>query len=189
MKGLNKRVLIPVLTCVPLLSNAELSEIDDKTMADVSGQSGLILEVNAGSAALSAGAAGDTSLGADVSTDYSNAGLTIESQKWIVDVETYDSTTNIHDPSTSAGTTGGMITQNISVAGTADITIDAVEDLSVPTGGLAVRFANTDLNIKVGNSAFFSNNTLSESMGGTELNGINVDGVQLVLRGSGLANP
>ena len=181
-------VVASTLSLVCSVASADLKELPEEALSDISGQSGLILEVNAGSVLRAAGAQGDTTLGSDVSADYSNAGLSIDSQKWIIDSETYDSTTNQYIGA-STGKVAGTIAQNIQIGGSADITIDAVEDVAVPTGGLALRFANTDLNIKVGNMSFFIDDQLQASRGGIEINGINVDGTQLVLRGNGVANP
>ena len=94
-------------------------------MSDVSGQSGLVIEAGFGTGPASVFAA--RCLG--------ECGISIAAFKWEVDVEAWNSTTNdVIGNVPAAGlaqTFGGFVAQNIQVAGSVDVTIDAVGDASV----------------------------------------------------------
>ncbi len=196
MKGLKKLVLVSAIAAAPLAAQAELKAVDDAVLADVSGQSGLVIEAGFGSMTH----AGDYING----VDWSNAGVTIGAFKWTVDAEEWDSTTNdvtgnILNDAAGDRVTGGFIATGISIAGSVDVTIDAVGDLSqIPAGnipgagGIGITFGGSDINFRVADMGTFVNpladaggaGTQLNSFGGIEIIGMNVDGLELVVRGN-----
>ncbi len=194
MKGLNKLALVAAIAVASSAANAELKAIDDATMADVSGQSGLVIEAGfGGPLTRTVGAGADVAAGgsfADWGAGNANAGITIDAFKWQVDLETFDAATNTIDP-TAVGLEGGFIAQNIAIAGQVDVTIDGAEDLSdpaAPVGGLYMTFADSSIDFKVGNMAFYQVGAVGGSMGGIEILGMNIDGLSLLIRGNGAPN-
>ncbi|MAM87424.1 MAG: hypothetical protein CME36_08980 [unclassified Hahellaceae] len=234
MKGLNKLVLVSAIVAASA-ANAELKSIDDAAMAEVSGQSGIVIEAGFGTISgvdataenaytakaevrqpdgsivevEQAGSAGDF-----YGVDWSNAGITIEAFKWIVDIEGgWDQETNTGTNMNSGNpipALGGFIAKDIAVAGSVDMTIDATADLANVVanggavaegdGGIGITFANSNINFKVGDMGVFveeydlANVGASgvvaagqvSSFGGIELIGMNIDNLQLVIRGNGL---
>jgi microcompartment protein CcmK/EutM len=202
MKGLNKLVLITAISAASFGANAELKAIDDAVMADVSGQSGLVIEAGFGSA-------DKTDLFA---VDFAGAGITIDTFKWEVDAQQWDNSTNIVDGADLAGpggaVKGGFIASDIAIAGAVDVTIDAVGDGvglatalgagSLPAdaaalaalGGIGITFANSNIDFKVGDMGVYvaSGNGIAggqlSSMGSIEILGMNIDGLDLVIHGN-----
>ncbi|MBK8971519.1 MAG: hypothetical protein IPM37_09195 [Hahellaceae bacterium] len=203
MKGLNKILLVAAIAA-PFAAQAELKSIDDAAMSDVSGQSGLVIE--AGFGQVNRGAAGI------YATDWSQAGITIEAFKWEVDTQSWNNETNIVDmaaPVAGAGTTtlAGFIAKDIKIAGKVDVTIDAVADTifklvgasgaatllaSDPTslqraGGVGITFSGSDINFRVGDmGVYLAGVGQTSSFGAIEILNMNVDGLQLVVRGNGI---
>src|SRR5690606_37488816 len=118
---------------------AELKAIDDATMADISGQSGLVVEVAMGSVDYGKAADGTIDSSMLLQVDWSQAGITIDAFKWEVDLESYNRATNIHtgDLLEAAGSRvlGGVIAEGIKIAGYADIVVDGVFDDGQAHGG------------------------------------------------------
>ena len=229
MKGLNKLVLVSAIVAASA-ANAELKSIDDAAMAEVSGQSGIVIEAGFGTISgvdataenaynqTVTGPAGEVvhngSGGDFYGVDWSNAGITIEAFKWIVDIEggwDQDTNTGVNvNSGNPVPALGGFIAKDIAVAGAVDMTIDATADLAnVMTnggavaegdGGIGITFANSNINFKVGDmGVFVEEYDLSQaggqgtvaagqtsSFGGIELIGMNIDNLQLVIRGNGL---
>ncbi|WP_416398195.1 DUF6160 family protein [Allohahella sp. A8] len=230
MKGLNKLVLVSAIVAASA-ANAELKSIDDAAMAEVSGQSGIVIEAGFGTiggvdaTAANAYTATTTdvngnavvqegSLGDFYGVDWSNAGITIEAFKWIVDIEggwDQDTNTGVNvNSGNPVPALGGFIAKDIAVAGMVDMTIDATADLTNVVmnggavaegdGGIGITFANSDINFKVGDmGVFVEEYDLANigqqgvvqagqvsSFGGIELIGMNIDKLQLVIRGNGL---
>ena len=197
MKGL-KKVLLVAAVAVPFAAHAELKSIDDAMMSDVSGQSGLVIEAGFGTGPASVFAAHGA---------WANAGISIAAFKWEVDVEAWNSTTNDvigNVPAAGPGTQtfGGFVAQNIQIAGAVDVTIDAVGDASVlganlgayasdPTalqgaGGIGITFANSDINFRVGDmGTYLAGVGETSSFGAIEIIGMNINGLELVVRGNG----
>ncbi|WP_020409137.1 DUF6160 family protein [Hahella ganghwensis] len=208
MKGLNKSIALLAAAAVSLTAQAELKSIDDTTLADVTGQSGLVIEAGFGSISGVDAATGDF-----YGIDWSGAGITIDAFKWIVDIEGgWDQDTNegvntrllpLQD-SLVETPYAGFLAEDISIAGSVDMTIDATADLanvignggavSEGDGGIGITFANSDIHFRVGNLGVFVEdyNGLQidgqqvSSFGGVELIGMNIDGLSLVVRGNGL---
>ena len=201
MKGLKKLVLVSAIAAAPLAAQAELKAVDDAVLADVSGQSGLVIEAGFGSMTH----AGDYING----VDWSNAGITIEAFKWTVDAEEWDSATNdvtgnILNDAAGDRVTGGFIAKGIAIAGAADMTIDAVGDLSqIPAGnipgagGIGITFggqgtATSVINFRVAEMGTFVDpladaggaGTQLNSFGGIEIIGMDISGLELVVRGN-----
>ena len=188
MKGLKKLVLVTAIAAAPLAANAELKAVDDATLEAATGQSGLLVEVNLGS-----------TTGDALNRDYTNAGVTIDAFKWNVDLQAYDSTTNVVTLGTAgAAPTGGFVAQNIAVAGAVDVNIDGVVDGGTGHGGIAMVLDNSadarGLDFKVGSMDVFAisgsgNVTSSQaagadtSMGGIEMTGIHLNNVSMVISG------
>ncbi|WP_369602302.1 DUF6160 family protein [Hahella sp. SMD15-11] len=184
MKGLKKLVLVTAIAAAPLAANAELKAVDDATLEAATGQSGLLVEVALG-----------TTTGDALNRDYTNAGVTIEAFKWTVDLETYDSATNVVTLGTGApaGLTsgqpvGGFVATDIAIAGNVDVAIDGAVDGS-GHGGIAM-VLNTGaagLDFKVGDMGVFGNagsgNVQASSMGGIEMAGIHLKDVSMVISG------
>ncbi|GAA3964261.1 DUF6160 family protein [Allohahella marinimesophila] len=189
---------------------AEIQELEEAQLADITGQSGIVLEIGIGSIS-----GVDASVGDFYGVDWSEAGVTIEAQKWLVDIEGgWDSDTNL-GANTSYGNgekwIGGAISKDIAVAGSLDITLDATADLdnvvanggnvAEGDGGIGLTFARSELNFKTGDMGFFvegfdlssvpgGSGTVEggmlSSLGGTELLKLNIDGLDVVVRGNGL---
>ncbi|GAA3964278.1 DUF6160 family protein [Allohahella marinimesophila] len=230
MKGLNKLVLVSAIVAASA-ANAELKSIDDAAMAEVSGQSGIVIEAGFGTiAGVDAAAANaytaettladgtvvtqEGSAGDFYGVDWSNAGITIEAFKWIVDIEggwDQDTNTGVNvNSGNPVPALGGFIAKDIAVAGAVDMTIDATADLANVVanggavaegdGGIGITFANSNINFKVGDMGVFveeydlanvgATGTVAagqvSSFGGIELIGMNIDNLQLVIRGNGL---
>src|SRR5690606_21599829 len=94
---------------------AEIQELEEAQLAEISGQSGIVIEVGIGSIS------GVDSATADYyGVDWSQAGVTVQASKWLVDIEAgWDSDTN-QGANTSAGNDtkwiGGSIAKDIAVA-------------------------------------------------------------------------
>lgn len=208
MKGL-KKVLLVAAVAAPFAAQAELQSIDDSVLADVTGQSGLVIEAGFGSIAGVDAATGDF-----YGVDWSGAGITIDAFKWIVDIEGgWDQDTN-SGANTPAGNPvpalAGFIAKDIAIAGAVDMTIDATADLAnvlanggavaEGDGGIGITFANSNINFKVGDMGVFVEEydlanaggagivaaQQVSSYGGIEIIGMNIDGLELVIRGNGL---
>ncbi|GAA3946655.1 DUF6160 family protein [Allohahella marinimesophila] len=211
-------------------AQAELQAIDDADMAEVSGQSGIVIEAGFGSiggidrSAENAYTASTTladgsvveqsgTLGDFYGADWSNAGITIEAFKYIVDIEGgWDQETNTGvntrlQPLQSVLTEkplAGIIVKDIAVAGRMDVTIDATADLANVVanggdvaegdGGIGITFSDSDINFKMGDMGVFVEpyegigviGGQVSSFGGVEMLGINIDNLGLVIRGNGL---
>ncbi len=205
---MKNRILLAA-ALIPMVAQAEMQSMSDEALSGVSGQSGLVIEVGIGSLS-----------GVDAATedyygvDWSNAGVTIEATKWLVDIEggwNQDSNTGANvNYGNATPVIGGSINRDIAVAGHLDVTIDATADLanvlanggavSEGDGGIGITFSNSNLNLRVGDMGFFvedinladiggvgtvTGQQLS-SMGGQEILGVNLDGLELVVRGNGL---
>ena len=204
MKGLNKILLVAAIAA-PFAAQAELKSIDDAAMSSVSGQSGLVIE--AGFGTLARGAAGV------YATDWTNAGITIEAFKWEVDTQSWNNTSNVIDmsaPVAGAGTKtlAGFIAKDIKIAGKVDVTIDAVIDQASYTrlsadpaalaaavssgaaagaGGIGITFDNSEINFRVGDmGVYLAGVGQTSSFGAIEIINMNVNGLDLVVRGNGL---
>ncbi|OZG73488.1 hypothetical protein BTA51_10755 [Hahella sp. CCB-MM4] len=209
MKGLKKLLLVSAIAAAPLAAQAELKAVDDSVLADVSGQSGLVIEAGFGSVS-----GVDASTGDFYGVDWSGAGITIDAFKWIVDIEGgWDQDSNL-GVNVNAGNPvpalGGFIAKDIAIAGAVDMTIDATADLAnvianggavaEGDGGIGISFANSNINFKVGDMGVFveeydlanvgQSGTVAaqqvSSYGGIEIIGMNIDNLQLVIRGNGL---
>ena|SRR5690606_65727 len=202
MKGLNKLVLVSAIAAAPF-AQAELKAIDDATMADISGQSGLLVEVAMGSADY-----GQDATGAIVdqskllAVDWDNAGIEIAAFKWEVDLESYNRATNIHtgDALEAGGSRvlGGVIAEGIKIAGYADITVDGVFDdgqahggqdpSGQVGGGIAIGFEGANISMRVDSISVYRTgadnlNIKTASMGAVEILGMNLKNVDLTLSG------
>ncbi|AZZ93050.1 MULTISPECIES: DUF6160 family protein [unclassified Hahella] len=184
MKGLKKLVLVSAIAAAPLAAQAELKAVDDAVLADVSGQSGLVIEAGFGSLTYS-----DIAVIADSDWD-TDAGIHIDAFKWEVDVEAWDSASNA-TLGASTGALGGFIAKDISINGSVDVTIDALADAATlgttNLGGIGITFANSDINMRVGDMGVYLNQTglgQVNSMGAVEIIGMNLDGLELVVHGN-----
>lgn len=204
---MKKLSLAMLLTAAPV-AMAELQPIEDSQMADVSGQSGLVIEAGFGSISGVDAATGDF-----YGVDWSAAGITIDAFKWIVDIEggwDQDTNTGVNEKilplqaSLTETPYAGFIAKNIAIAGQVDMTIDATADLAnvlanggtvaEGDGGIGITFANSDINFRIGDMGVFVEPYLGlniagqqvSSFGGIEIIGMNVDGLELVVRGNGL---
>ena len=208
MKGLNKILLVAAIA-VPFAAQAELKSIDDSMMADVSGQSGLVIEAGFGTIA-----GVDVATGDYYGVDWTNAGITIDAFKWIIDIEggwDQDSNTGVNvNAGNPVPALAGFIAKDIAIAGSVDVTIDATADLANVVanggavaegdGGIGITFANSNINFKVGDMGVFVEEynlanigqagvvaaQQTSSFGGIEILGMNIDGLELVVRGNGL---
>lgn len=195
MKGLKKLVLVSAIAAAPF-AQAELKAIDDAVLADVTGQSGLIVEVAMGSttafATRALGAATITSTGLAA---WDNAGIKIGAFKWEVDLGAYDPVTNIHDNDNGGGTgfIGGVIASDIRIAGSLDMTIDGVLDTTnVETGGgIAIGFENSNISMRINSLNVFGGAEdagmalLRPSMGAIEIIGMDLSNLDLTISGRG----
>ncbi|MAM87426.1 MAG: hypothetical protein CME36_08990 [unclassified Hahellaceae] len=188
---------------------AEIQALEDTQLAGITGQSGIVLEIGIGSIS-----GVDASVDDFYGVDWSEAGVTIDAQKWLVDIEGgWNSDTNL-GANTSYGNAekwvGGAISKNIAVAGTLDITLDATADLenvvanggnvADSDGGIGLTFTRSELNFKTGDMGFFVESFdlssvgaagtveggMLSSLGGAELLTLNIDGLNVVVRGNGL---
>jgi len=201
MKGLNKLVLVSAIAAAPF-AQAELKAIDDATMADISGQSGLLVEVAMGSVDYGKAADGTIDSAKLLQVDWSQAGITIDAFKWEVDLESYNRATNIHtgDLLEAAGSRvlGGVIAEGIKIAGYADIVVDGVFDdgqahggqpaSGQMGGGIAIGFENANISMRVDSIAVYRTgadnlSVKTASMGAIEILGMDVSGVDLTLSG------
>lgn len=232
MKGLNKILLVAAIA-VPFAAQAELKSIDDAMMADVSGQSGLVIEAGFGSVNAT-----------DITrVNFSNSGITIDAFKWEVDAQAWNGG-NGNLTTGAAGTggatsgqalgalgvtaadnqivsgvtlketsgeavVGGFIATGIKIAGSVDVTIDAVGDvaglkytqdtnnLAADTakagyGGIGITFANSDINFRVDSlGTYVATSTDGATVGGVlsdmgaiEIIGMNIDALSLVIHGN-----
>ena len=119
--------LVAALTLLPALSQAELKHVADEELSAISGQSGLLIEVGAGTISY----ANATDI-----IDWSQSGVQIDATKWIWDLEEYNSDTNIHTE-TATGQLGGVINMGVKVAGRLDLGVDGVLHASGSRGGIA----------------------------------------------------
>jgi hypothetical protein len=191
MKGL-KKVLLVAAIAVPFAAQAELKSIDDSAMADVSGQSGLVIEAGFGT--------GATTLYDNHGT-WANAGIKIEAFKWEVDVEEFNATTNTINSTIDHGNYAGFIAKEIAIAGRVDVVIDAVAattgtvtagfagDFAATSagGGIGISFANSDIDFRVGDMGIYvadGYNGQISSMGTIEIIGMNINGLSLVIHGN-----
>ena len=230
MKTILTITSLAVAIMTSISAQAELQAIDDADMAEVSGQSGIVVEAGFGTiggidktaenaytakTTLKDGTVVEQSgtLGDFYGADWSNAGITIEAFKYIVDIEGgWDQETNTGvntrlEPLQSVLTDkplAGIIIKDIAVAGRVDITIDATADLANVVanggevaegdGGIGISFSDSDINFKMGDMGVFvepyegigvTGGQVS-SFGGMELLGMNIDKLGLVIRGNGL---
>ena len=210
MKGLNK-ILLVVAVAAPFAAQAELKSIDDAAMADVSGQSGLVIEAGFGT----------TGRTGYFDADWTTAGIKIDAFKWEVDVETYENSNNsavgLQNPTVEAALggaiKGGFIARDIAIAGYLDVTIDAVGDVSAlgaasvagaydgTEGGIGITFAGSKIDFRVGDMGVYVGDVAAtglggpadlaaaqiSSFGGIEILGLDINGLDLVVRGNGLA--
>lgn len=182
----------------PLSAKAEIQAIDDGALETVVGQSGIVIEESIGT--------GPTNL-FDAHGLWSGAGITINAFKWEVDVQAWNSVTNaveISDPVDPSGTPayGGFVARDIQVAGVLDTTVDAVSDNAVlaaglpsydgsnaalaGSGGIGVSFANSNLSFRVGDvGIYLAGVGQISSIGAVEVIGMNIDGLDVVMRGNG----
>jgi hypothetical protein len=161
-------------------AQAEIAAIDDEELAGFSGQSGLLVEAGFG------GAANKTNI---LQVDWSTAGITVEAFKWEVDLEDYNSSTNLHSTELS-GEIGGFIAQRILVAGQVDVVIDMVRDTLSPSNAIGFDFQRSNVDVRFSNMAFYSKQGgIGESMGAVEVLTLNIDGMDLFISGRGAANP
>ena len=211
--AMTRRSLLAAFAATAVISPAAFAEIqalEEAELAEISGQSGIVLEIGIGSISGVDAATGDF-----YGVDWSEAGVTIEASKWLVDIEGgWDSDTNLGANTSYGNETkwiGGSIAKEIAVAGTIDITLDATADLenvianggnvAVSDGGIGLTFARSELNFKTGDMGFFVEGYdlssvaggagaveggMLSSLGGTELLKVNIDGLDVVLRGNGL---
>lgn len=208
--GLVKRAVFVTAAGMAFVAQAELKPIGDTDMAEVTGQSGLVIEAGFGSIA-----GVDASAGDFYGVDWSGAGVTIDAFKWILDIEggwDQDSNRGVNErfflQAILPDAYAGVIAKDIAFAGAVDVTIDATADLSNVVanggavaegdGGIGVTFANSDINMKVGDMGIFVEEYTilggillnvqeqqSSSFGGVEVLGMNIDGLELVVRGTG----
>ncbi len=202
MKGLKKLVLVSAIAAAPF-AQAELKAIDDAAMADISGQSGLLMEVAMGSVDYGKDATtGVIDQSKLLAANWDEAGITIDAFKWEVDLESYNRATNIHtgDPLEAAGSRvlGGVIAEGIKIAGYADIIVDGVFDDAQAHGGqpasgqigggIAIGFENANISLRVDAISVYRTgadnlNIKTASMGAVEILGMDVSGVDLTLSG------
>lgn len=197
---MNKISRVILLTGVlsPLSSYAEIQAIDDGALETVVGQSGLVIELSVGTGPASV---------FEAHGRWDNAGYTMDTFKWEVDIQAWDSTTNdisMGDPADASGTPvyGGVYARDSQVAGQVDVTVDAVGDSAAITagiagydganaalagaGGIGITFTNSDLSFRVGDfGVYLAGVGQISSMGAMEVIGMNIDGLEVVLRGNG----
>lgn len=179
MKGLNKVLLVAAIA-VPFAAQAELKSIDDAMMSEVSGQSGLIIEAGFGT-----GPAGLY----EAHGEWTGAGITIDAFKWEVDAHAWDSANNTVDLLDGAPIAfAGFVAQDIAIAGSVDVIIDAALDGAAGVGGIGISFVNSDINFRIGSMGVYVAGTgaMASSMGTLEIIGMNIDGLDLVIHGNGL---
>lgn len=200
MKGLKKLVLVSAIAAAPF-AQAELKAIDDAVLADVTGQSGLIIEVAMGSTdafgVVQQGALTITSTGLDA---WDNAGIKIDAFKWEVDLGGYDSATNIHandngrlEDGGGNNYVGGLIASDIRIAGSLDMTIDGVLDASdISTGGgIAIGFEESNISMRINSLNVYGGvegqgmAMLRPSMGAIEIIGMDLSNLDLTISGRG----
>lgn len=200
MKGLKKLVLVSAIAAAPF-AQAELKAIDDAVLADVTGQSGLIIEVAMGSTdafgARQQGVLTITSTGLDA---WDNAGIKIDAFKWEVDLGGYDSATNIHandngrlEDGGGNNYVGGLIASDIRIAGSLDMTIDGVLDASdISTGGgIAIGFEESNISMRINSLNVYGGiegqgqAMLRPSMGAIEIIGMDLSNLDLTISGRG----
>lgn len=199
MKGLKKLVLVSAIAAAPF-AQAELKAIDDAVLADVTGQSGLIIEVAMGSTdafgARQQGVLTITSTGLDA---WDNAGIKIDAFKWEVDLGGYDSATNIHAndngrlEANGQNFVGGLIASDIRIAGSLDMTVDGVLDGSdISTGGgIAIGFENSNISMRINSLNVYGGvegqgmAMLRPSMGAIEIIGMDLSNLDLTISGRG----
>lgn len=201
MKGL-KKVLLVAAIATPFAAQAELKSIDDATMSDVSGQSGLVIEAGFGTL-------NRTNI---YNLDWSTAGIKIDAFKWEVDTQAWSATNNdiTMTDAVVAGqkTLAGFIAKDIRIAGKVDVTIDAVADTATAAnlagagagaatlaaagqlagaGGIGITFGGSEINFRVGDmGVYLAGVGQTSSFGAIEIINMNVDGLELVVRGNGL---
>ncbi|WP_416396411.1 DUF6160 family protein [Allohahella sp. A8] len=204
MKNTTRLLLASALVAASA-AQAEITALDDTGLSQVSGQSGIVIEAGFGftngvdaEAIFANGTVGDF-----YDVDWSQAGITIDAFKWIVDVEGgWDQATNTG--TNTGGSTdlfGGFIAKGIAIAGGVDITIDATADLgnvvanggavADSDGGIGITFARSYVDFRVADMGFFMEDDAGfgaqfSSFGGVELLGARFDGLELVVRGNGL---
>jgi hypothetical protein len=189
MKGLKKVFLVAAIA-VPFAAQAELKSMDDAVLADVSGQSGLVIEAGFGTGAATL---------FDNHGTWAGAGITIEAFKWEVDVEEFDATTNTIDSLTDHGNYAGFIAQDIAIAGSVDVVIDAVAATNITAGfagdfaatsaggGIGISFARSFIDFRIGDMGIYvadGYNGQISSMGTLEILGMNIDGLSLIIHGN-----
>jgi Family of unknown function (DUF6160) len=190
MKGLNKILLIAAVA-VPFAAQAELKSMDDAVMADVSGQSGLIIEAGFGTGPADLyGAHSTYDTAAAVQTGaWAGAGISIDAFKWEVDGTAWNSVTNTITNPTGAALPAyaGFVAQGIQVAGSVDVIIDAALDTATGVGGIGVAFDNSDINFRVDTmGVYVAGAGIRSNMGTLEIIGMNINGLDLVIHGNGL---
>jgi len=206
MKGLKKLVLVSAIAAAPF-AQAELKAIDDAVLADVTGQSGLIIEVAMGSTEAFAvrdfGTAGAQITSTGLAA-WDNAGIKIEAFKWEVDLGAYDPESNRHgvlqadgtmvdDNGGGTGYVGGLIASDIRIAGSLDMTIDGVLDTAnIETGGgIAIGFENSNISMRINSLNVFGGaegsgaGMIRPSMGAIEIIGMDLSNLDLTISGRG----
>ncbi|WP_344805764.1 DUF6160 family protein [Allohahella marinimesophila] len=206
--GKFNRLLLAASLLAATAVQAEITALGDAGLGQVSGQSGIVIEAGFG-----------TTFGVDPTTTYDNgtigdfygvdwsqAGITIDAFKWMVDIEGgWDQATNTGANTRNElypGAIGGFIAKGIAIAGNVDITLDATADLanvvanggavSDTDGGIGITFADSFVDFRVADMGFFiedydgSGGGQLSSFGGMELLGVQFDGLELVVRGNGL---
>jgi len=205
MKGLKKLVLVSAIAAAPF-AQADLKPMDDAALAEMTGQSGLLIEIAMGTTEAfgrgQVGALTTTSLGLDA---WEKAGIWIDAFKWEVDLGAYDPETNRHGYDDNGTWTddngfyeaepflGGVIASDIRIAGSLDMTIDGVFD---PTnvasgGGIAIGFEKSNINMRINSLNVYGGAitspmaALRPSMGAIEIVGMDLRDLDLTISGRG----